>query len=693
MTRSPNHDSRFDSAVSPVVEPLEQRQMMASHPLSAVPQLQSLPGASTTLYLDFNGHYMADRWTKLTNGNECYPGSTPAYDTNGLPSTFSDQELGEIRRMWEFVAERFSPFNINVTTKPAPHYSELTNNKEFVVVVGGNGHWYNSKANSSGAIGVAIKGSFYNNYYNLGFVFSKHSALDADDQLVMSQAIAHEAGHGFGLDHQSDWVGNTLVEEYGKGNGSASPIMGNNTTPDRITWWQGPTDEGPNVIQNDVSFLASLPNVGYRPDDYGGSVATAPNLLQLEQGVVGRRGVIEKRYDTDAFKFNNGNATKFSIRVERTNEKGMLNGDLSVVRGSTFIGAATTNAADETLVLSGQAKNGSYGIVVKGHGGVGDLGQYRVKVLAANIVGASSVFKGFNTAFVVQDFGPTANYRWDLDGDGIFGETGANASRGSEVGRAVMHNSTGVATGNHTIRCRVSRPDGMSSEAETVLQVKLPTLSITATDPNAGEGAYKGSNGLPLAGGMYRISRDGPTLYPLDVYLSTSGTATRNVDFSVNAIAADGKVTIPASKSYIDIPLTVLNDTLVETQEVAMLQLLDKANYDVSPAQYKAGVVINSDDLAAPSNLQASNIQKKSLKLTWKDNTYNETYWVLRRSTSANFADATDTYLYNANGTSTASTTVSGLQAGTVYYFKLKAVNGNGESAWSSQLFAVATNP
>lgn len=660
--------------------------MMAFHPLSAVPQLESLPGAAKTLYLDFNGQSLPDRWTTLTNGNELYPGTTPAYDTNGNAASFSDQELAEIRRMWAFVAERFSPFNVNVSTKPAPHYLNLQNGKDFVVVVGGTGHWYNSKKDGGPALGVAMKGSFYNNYFNVGFVFSKNSGFDSTDQLEMAHAIAHEAGHGYGLEHQADWSGNTLVNEYGQGNASASPIMGNNTQPGRVTWWNGPTDDGPSDLQNDAQFLGSM--LGYRADDFGNTTGSASSLLSVGQGLLSRRGVIERRTDQDAFKFTSGNATRFSVRVTRPAEKGMLDADLLVSRGGSLVGSAVSSAADEILVLNNQPRFSSFGVIVKSHGGHGDLGQYQVDVLAANIVGASSAYRGFGASFAVQDFGPTADYRWDLDGDGVFGETGAAAARGSEVGRGVTMTTAGMNRGAYAIKVRVSRPDGMSSDAQTTLQVKTPRITITEIDPNAGEGYAMGAGGQYLSGGTIRISRDGPTALPLEVTVNATGTAVKGIDYTADKISVYNKVTIPATRSYIDIPISVINDLTHEGPEYALFTLAPGGQlYELGTAT-AAGVVIKDDDLISPTQLRAAGVQKTRVDLQWNDNSYNETRWILQVSRVANFSSGvTEFTVAGANKTSTA---VTGLLANTTYHFRLKAANDEGASQWSATL-AVTT--
>ncbi len=83
---------------------------------------------------------------------------------------------------------------------------------------------------------------------------------------------------------------------------------------------------------------------------------------------------------------------------------------------------------------------------------------------------------------------------------------------------------------------------------------------------------------------------------------------------------------------------------------------------------------------AAPSNLQASALSTTSIGLTWTDNASNETGFAIQRS-----SDSAATW--TASGTPAAnatSFTVTGLQPGIQYHFRIRATNGDGNSAWSN---------
>src|SRR5262245_18813076 len=64
---------------------LESRRLMAAYPLTSIPALNSLPGASAALYLNFVGDFVP-QWAGYSNI------TIPAYDQDGDPTTFSDGE-------------------------------------------------------------------------------------------------------------------------------------------------------------------------------------------------------------------------------------------------------------------------------------------------------------------------------------------------------------------------------------------------------------------------------------------------------------------------------------------------------------------------------------------------------------------------------------------------------------------------
>jgi hypothetical protein len=129
------------------------------YPLTAVPALNSDPGAPATLYLDFHGEG-AMTWGGL------FAPATPAYDIDGDPTTFSSQELANIQQIWAAVSEAYSPFNVNVTTVDPGNWSS-GGQHQFRDVIGGNGTWTGFTEG-----GTAYVGSFAESFLpDTAFVF------------------------------------------------------------------------------------------------------------------------------------------------------------------------------------------------------------------------------------------------------------------------------------------------------------------------------------------------------------------------------------------------------------------------------------------------------------------------------------------------------------------------------------------
>lgn len=99
-----------------------------------------------------------------------------------------------------------------------------------------------------------------------------------------------------------------------------------------------------------------------------------------------------------------------------------------------------------------------------------------------------------------------------------------------------------------------------------------------------------------------------------------------------------------------------------------------------------AKVVESGPAPAAPSGLKAAAASKTQINLSWADNSYNESGFRVECSTDGlNFAQA-----QNA-GAGAKSYSWTGLTGGRKYYFRVRAYNANGNSAYTA--VAAATTP
>ena len=92
----------------------------------------------------------------------------------------------------------------------------------------------------------------------------------------------------------------------------------------------------------------------------------------------------------------------------------------------------------------------------------------------------------------------TLVYQWDLNGNGVFGETGAAATNGNELGANPIYMAAGMTAGtNATVSLKVTDANGLSSIDQAVVHVIAPALSINPLSPlSAAEGASTGSQTL-----------------------------------------------------------------------------------------------------------------------------------------------------------------------------------------------------
>jgi hypothetical protein len=366
----------------------------------AMPPLSSLPGATAKLYLDFNGHYDAV-WGEYANI------TTPAFDQDGDPLSFSVGELQSIRDIWAQVAEDFAPFQLDVTTVEPAGFGD---GQALRAVIGGNGAWIGPYG------GVAYLDAFTNEVTNSVYIFSAN--LGAYPKFV-AEVTSHESGHGFGLEHQSlyDAAGNKVDEYYiGPGDGRA-PLMGASYNAIRGIWWYGTSAVGPTVMQDDVAVIARAENgFGLRPDDHGDTAATATPLAVA--GLIGTgSGVITSLADRDAFAFATGTGS-ITVTVAVPANINNLDARLELwdAAGTTLLATADP-AGSFGASVTATVPIGTYRAVVSSHGGYGDLGQYTVTAQLVAVPSLAARYLGIDTGTLGNWIGPYGSRGYTLAAD------------------------------------------------------------------------------------------------------------------------------------------------------------------------------------------------------------------------------------------------------------------------------------
>jgi sugar lactone lactonase YvrE len=347
----------------------------ALNPLTSIPVLNSNPGAPATIYLDFDGHFEA-QWGSFTNI------TTPVYDIDNDLTTFSDAELNNIYLAWQKAAEDFAPFNINVTTVEPPELAagvpeSAANGVALRVAIGGDNSWW-----MSGSAGVALMNSFTNSQVNTVYVFPRSISADfIRAQQYIGDLASHEAGHGFGLDHQSsyDSSGNKIAEYYG-GNGTWGPLMGYVYAGATITWHNGTSGIGPTVYQDDMAIIAGATNgFGYRTDDHGNTLSSASPLSSSGTDWTGT-GLIETNSDVDIFSFTAASADTYRIAVDAAETAPNLDSILELRDAGGALLAAAAPTASLGASISIPLAIGTYFVSVAKIATYGWVGTYSVDV-------------------------------------------------------------------------------------------------------------------------------------------------------------------------------------------------------------------------------------------------------------------------------------------------------------------------
>jgi len=292
----------------PHFECLETRITPANNPNLIAPAFSSLPSAKASIYLDFNGHFDA-AWLNFTNID------TPSFDVDGNANTFSAAEQKIIEDVWREMAEDYAPFNVNVTTVLPSSFAPKA---ALRVLFGGDGAWLGVPAG-----GVALLNTFGSGVGGVTptcFVFPPNVGNTA---LNMATAGSHEAGHMFGLQHQSVYdAAGTKTSEYSTGLGAADgtgPVMGVGYGVTRTLWWVGQNSLSASTIQDDMAVIANSTNgFGFRKDDFGNSAATATEFKAKpgKTATVNERGLITQMSDTDWFSFSaKPGPVKFTVSI------------------------------------------------------------------------------------------------------------------------------------------------------------------------------------------------------------------------------------------------------------------------------------------------------------------------------------------------------------------------------------------
>lgn len=380
---NPENTDTVDTSPMPPVAPASA--MGAAEAFS----LHSRPGATNTLYLDFDGHLISGTAWSSTD-LEARP-----YDIDGDPTGFSQTEIDNIAEIWRRIAEDFAPFDIDVTTESPVTFGPSVGRVLITEDTDAGGQ----PMPSQGAGGVAYVNvwgrSDFSSRYSPALVYFNNLGGGRAD--YVTEAASHEAGHNLGLSHDA-----TSTSSYYGGHGSGAvswgPIMGTGYNRNVSQWSKGEYADASNQ-QDDLSILDS--KLGMRGDDHADTLATASRLVFDATGNVtastpaddpqnmqaDNKGVIESAVDLDVFYFdtpggNLGLAISPAWQARYTRGANLdIHAALYDVNGSLL--QESDNLSDTDSSLSASLPAGRYYVAVQGVGNsqspytaYGSIGQY-----------------------------------------------------------------------------------------------------------------------------------------------------------------------------------------------------------------------------------------------------------------------------------------------------------------------------
>jgi hypothetical protein len=594
--------------------------------------LSSLPGANQTIYLDFDGNTTSGTAWNSTVANIV----TPAYNTDSIAG-FSDAEQLAIQQIWQRVAEDYSPFNVNVTTKAPTDINDLIKSGSTdtrwgvrVAIGGSSSDWFGSAAG-----GVAYLNSFTWNTDTPAFVFT--SQLGNGNEKYTAEAISHEVGHTLGLQHDGRI---TPVEGYYAGQGTGTtgwaPMMGVGYYQNLTQWSKGEYTAA-NNLEDDLQIISSAQNgFGYRSDDTGNTIATA-KALTLTGTTVSGNGIVEQRTDVDFYSFVAG-AGAINLNINPTTRGANLDilaelysADGVLIASSNPLDAIAANIAT-TLATAGNYYLKIDGVgagdpLVAGYTDYGSLGQYSIagEIVPSNI---SVISLAVSPASVVEDGATNLLYTFSRTGDiataltvnynvagtAILGtdysQTGADSFTGS-VGAITFAAGATTATltidptadtifeGNETVALTLATATNYliatpTAITGTIVNDDIPLIPVINLEVSPASVFEDGTTNL-----IYTFSRTGDTATALTVNYQVGGAASFGTDYTQSGASNftynTGKMTFAAGASTATLTIDPNADTTRENNETVALTLVANSNYALGTNVTATGTILDDD--------------------------------------------------------------------------------------------------
>jgi Domain of unknown function (DUF4114)/Metallo-peptidase family M12B Reprolysin-like/Calx-beta domain len=645
--------------------------------------LSSLASANQTIYLDFDGNTTIGTAWNSTVANIL----TPAYNTDSIAG-FSTSELTAIQQIWQRVAEDFSPFNVNVTTKAPTDLNDLIKTSSTdtrwgvrVAIGGSSSDWF-----GQGAGGVAYLNSFNWNTDTPAFIFT--SQLANGNEKYTAEAISHEVGHTLGLQHDGRI---SPAEGYylGQGTGETgwAPLMGAGYYKNLTQWSKGEYAAANNP-EDDLQIITTKNGFGYRADDTGNTISTA-TALTLTGTTLSGNGIIERNTDVDFYSFVAG-AGAINLNINPAARGANLDilaelysADGTLIASSNPLGLLAANIAT-TLATAGTYYLKIDGVgagdpLVTGYTDYGSLGQYSITgdiipsnmaVISLAVSPATVLEDGVtNMVYTFSRTGDTTTaltVNYHVAGTATFGtdysQTGADSFTGT-IGAITF--AAGATTATLTID---PTADTIVESNETVSLTLVTAANYLVATPTAITGTIVNddipvipvislavSPATVLEDGVtnlvYTFSRTGDTATALTVDYKVGGAATFGSDYTQSGASSftttTGKMTFAAGASTAILTIDPTADTIRESNETVTLSLVANSNYTLGTTTAITGTILDDDTPLITLAVSPASVLE--------DGAANLLYTFTRTGNTAN----TLTVKYSVGGTATLTTDYS----------------------------------
>jgi hypothetical protein len=326
----------------------------------SIPALESLPGATSVVLLDYDGHYVQG-----TLWNQVFNGGNPI---DAQPMYYS---ASEIEAMWALISADFSAFDVNITTSEDVFNRAPVNRRGRVIFTPTNYFapgWGGYAYIGSFTWGGGVYGETPSFVWNTGVVNGGNTA-------------SHEIGHMLHLLHDGR---TSPAEEYYYGNGNWAPIMGAAFIP--FAQWSKGDYPFANNREDDLAIIATYNGFGFRSDDHGNNNNSASPLVIDGEGVVSsdaNYGNISISHDVDVFSFETSGGL-VRLRVQPTTEHSNLNPLLTLRREDGQL-IRSIDVGKPFVAIEEELQAGRYFLSVEGgtsiygaYSNYGSLGEYTV---------------------------------------------------------------------------------------------------------------------------------------------------------------------------------------------------------------------------------------------------------------------------------------------------------------------------